>query len=561
MICRTKSGQTRDLVIWAELIPVHGEECMLAITIDDTERKRADDALRFSEERFRSAMEHSPIGMAIASLEGRWIEVNPALCRIVGYTREEMLTRDFQSLTHPDDLEVTLEYARQMLAREIETYQMEKRYLHKDGHVVWGQLNVSLLWDSDGKPRHFVSQIQDISGRKLAEEARKSLEIQLHQAQKMESLGTLAGGIAHDFNNILGAILGNVELAGLDAGAHPVIQESLVAIGKAAHRARDLVRQILAFSRQQTPELRPVKLTTVVGEATRLLRATLPATLEIRTHVDTRCPHIQADPTQLHQIIMNLGINAWHAMVDGMGAIDISIKNLEVDVALSATHADLKPGPYLCLSVADNGKGMDKATLGRIFDPFFTTKAPGEGTGLGLAVAHGIMKSHFGAIRVESQPGKGTTFFLYFPVRKVTVEAVTLEAVEATPAEVSAGEGQHIVYVDDEAPLVRLVTILLKQLGYRVSGFTNAVEALAAFRAEPGQFSLLITDLSMPGMSGLEMASEVHRLRPELRTVVVSGYVTDELLKQARACGVSEIIQKPYTFQEMSESIHRLLGR
>jgi len=398
--------------------------------------------------------------------------------------------------------------------------------------------------------------VRDITARVQADDDRKALEAQLRQSHKMEAIGTLAGGIAHDFNNVISAIIGNVELAREDVGAaHPALQ-SLDEIRKASRRARDLVSQILAFSRVQPQPRKAVALAPLVEEVVKLLRATLPAGIELGMTMAKDVPHVLADPTQIHQILMNLCTNAWHAMHDGRGRIDIQVNTAVLGQSAVRTHTDLQPGRYVHLSVRDNGKGMDAVTLERIFEPFFTTKAIGVGTGLGLSVVHGIMRGYQGAITVNSQLGGGTTFHLYFPAAE---SAAGTTAVETAPAVPPRGRGQHVLYLDDEESLVLLVTRMLERSGYRVAGYTESAHALQAVRADPGRFDLVVTDYNMPGMSGLDVAREVSRIRPDLPVVVTSGYITDELREKAPEAGVRQLVYKPNSVEELCETVRHLL--
>ncbi|EDY17910.1 histidine kinase [Chthoniobacter flavus Ellin428] len=395
---------------------------------------------------------------------------------------------------------------------------------------------------------------QEVAERKRVEETNRKLQAQLHLSQKMDALGTLAGGVAHDFNNLIPAIIGNAELAMADLpSGHPVLKK-LSEIVKAGARARDLVNRILTFSRQRPQERRVLKLQPVVEEALQLLRVALPAMIEIRTDFQADVPTVLADATQIHQIVMNLGINASHAM-NKNGCLEVRLETIAVDAALARSSAELHEGTYVRLTVSDNGCGMDRSTLARIFEPFFTTKLPGQGTGLGLAVVHGIMMDHDGAITVDSKPGEGTAFQLYFPVVQSGVPKTPIPA-----PEIRRGSGQRILFVDDEAPLVYLVTESLKFLGYHVSGFTRPEEALEALRAAPGNFDFMITDLSMPVMPGPVLARQALQIRPDLPIVIATGYIRPEDIERARHIGVRDLILKPSTVLELSETMHRLLG-
>ena len=389
----------------------------------------------------------------------------------------------------------------------------------------------------------------------------------------MEAMGTLAGGIAHDFNNILGAILGNVALARDDLGnGHPA-RVSIDEIGKAGARAKNLVQQILTFSRKQPQQFADVQLQVVVAETLALLRATLPAGLHIATEIDTVPRVVHADATQLGQVLMNLCTNAWHAVTDAgtagrVDAIVIKLDQIELDVAGAQRFGAVAAGAWVRLTVSDAGKGMDEATQARIFEPFFTTRQVGEGTGLGLSVAHGIVRSHHGAIAVGSVPGKGTVFEVILPAISGSAEGkqaagVTALAEGSVPATArqatSQATGQHVLYLDDEASMVYLVKRMLAKSGYRVSGFERPADALAAVRADPRSFDVVVTDFNMPGMSGLEVAREIAQIRADLPVAIASGYITDELRAGAERLGVRDLIYKPNTVDELCQAIARLL--
>ena len=413
-----------------------------------------------------------------------------------------------------------------------------------DGSV-WERYSAPVR-DKAGKNYGRIWSFRDITER-------RKLEAQFRQAQKMESIGMLAGGIAHDFNNILSAILGNLYLVKMESENHPELAEHVEHLFQATQRATDLVNQILTFSRQNKQEREPLRLNRVVQEALKLLRSSVPAT--IRIHTDLKeTPTVLANPTAIHQVVMNLGTNAWHAMREKPGTLKVEMVVMEVDADFAGAHPGLHPGRYVRLSVSDTGHGMDPATVERIFEPFFTTKSVGEGTGLGLAVVLGIMQNHDGTITVYSERGAGTTFHLYFPV---------FETETATPEPVSMpiprGQGEHVLFVDDEEALARVGTRMLERLGYRVTSKTNAPEAVAAVRAHPDKFDLVVTDLTMPGLDGLKLGSQLLQIRPGLPIILTTGYSGAMTLENARELGFRDLLAKPTTARVLGEAVHRAL--
>jgi len=384
---------------------------------------------------------------------------------------------------------------------------------------------------------------------------RRKLEAQFLQAQKMESIGQLAGGIAHDFNNILTAITSSIYLMNLEAADNPSLLEHLENLDTAARRATELVSQILTFSRQNKAAREPVKLNHIVLEALKLLRASLPATIRIQTGL-AETPVVLANPTAIHQVLMNLGTNAWHAMRHQPGVLKVEMGVVEVEADFALTHPDLRPGPHVRLSVCDTGCGMDHATVERIFDPFFTTKDVGEGTGLGLAVVHGIMRSHDGGISVYSQPGEGTTFHLYFPV--LATEAV-LDEIKTSP--IPHGRGERILFVDDEESLAGLGKKMLERLDYAVTMMTSPLEALVAVREQPERFDLVITDLTMPVMDGLKLGRQLLLIQPGLAVILTTGYGGILTADKVRELGFQELLTKPGSARTLGEAVHRALHR
>ena len=402
------------------------------------------------------------------------------------------------------------------------------------------------------------------------------LEARLRGAQKMEALGTLAGGVAHQFNNIFATIMGNVELMRQDLGPAHMALESLEEIRKAGARGMDLVQQVLAFGRRLALERKVMSLAPVVQESARQIRATLPDAVRLEVECVDGAPSVLADPTQIQQILLKLYSNAWQAL-QGQGRpglIEVRLRPLVVDAAPYtgverrswSERAQLRPGHYSCLEVRDNGNGMDQATKERIFEPFFSTRPVSEGAGLGLSVVLGIVQAHEASIDVQSAWGEGTTVRIYLPAADQAAREPAAQQgaypIKQTRGETQSGEGKgkHVLYIDDDEPLVWLVKRLLERRGYRVSGYTSASEALLAVRADPGDFDLVITDFNMPGMSGLDVATALQELRPDLPVALASAYVTEMVCAQAAISGVCEVIRKSHTVEELCDAVARVAG-
>lgn len=392
--------------------------------------------------------------------------------------------------------------------------------------------------------------------RRNQEELRSQLEARLRQSEKMQAIGTLAGGIAHDFNNILASILGNAELLKMDIPRDSQLNDSLTGILKGIERARTLVLQILTFGRSEQPERHLMPLAPVVTEALNLIRASLPSTIEIRTALESTPLQVRANATQIHQVLMNLCHNASHAMGGGPGCIEIHLTVVTIDGRAVQTSTPLCPGTYIKISVSDTGHGMDAGTLDRIFEPFFTTKGPGQGTGLGLAVVHGIMESHEGAITVISSPGKGSTFHLYFPA--LLSGATSSKLIESS---LPLGQGQSILVVDDEEPLVNLATKLLSRLNYQVTAMTDSTEALKRFRNEPGRFDLLITDLTMPKLTGTDLAKSMLSIRPDFPIILCTGHRDGKQEEPFEPLGIRHVLSKPFRIEVLAQAIFSALSK
>ncbi|MBS0506972.1 MAG: response regulator [Proteobacteria bacterium] len=434
----------------------------------------------------------------------------------------------------------------------------EMTALTAGGNELAVEVNVSFERHAEGETTTVFAR--DLTGKKREEARRNALEAQLRESHKMQAVGTMAGGIAHDFNNILHAILGNVELAKADCAPGSTVYESLLEIDKAGRRARDLVRQILTFSRNEAPKRAAVSLAEVAHDTERLLRVTLPPEIELNLHLPPDLPPVLADATQVEQALLNLCTNAVHAIGNARGQIQVDAALVQPDQRLR-DNLGLTADEYVALRVQDNGPGMDDATLPRIFEPFFTTKPVGQGTGLGLAVVHGVMRTHGGAIDVHSAPGRGSSFTLYFPTADsgaapaASAPAPAQSTQTAPPAD---RRQRHVMYVDDDEALVFLVRRLLRRRGYEVSGFTDPHEATDALRAAPGRYDLLVTDYNMPGYSGLDLVRAARAIRPDLPVALASGYVTTEIEQAALAEGARALIHKPNDVAELCATVDRL---
>jgi signal transduction histidine kinase/CheY-like chemotaxis protein len=404
-----------------------------------------------------------------------------------------------------------------------------------------------------GEP-HIIATVRDITATLATERSKAELETQLRQAQKLEALGTLAGGIAHDFNNILGAMVAFIDLIRLDVDDGVAVLEHVAELKSATHRARDLVQQILTFSRAQKPTRSVIQIEQPVRDAIKLLRSSLPSSVVIASEFDPEAPAVLADASQLHQIVMNLGTNAAHAMRARGGELRIVIKRVDI-AEQSRSRPDLRPGRYARLSVRDGGHGMDEATLKRAFEPFFTTKKQGEGTGLGLAVVHGIVRDHDGAIWVDSLVGRGTTVEIHLPEH-----AGERSSVHARPEALPRGSGERILVVDDEEVLCSSLQLLLGRLGYEVVARSSPDEALELFQAAPASFALVLTDLTMPGMTGLDLAQRILMRTPNARVVLMSGFSGTWTPDTVRALGLLDMLVKPLSAATLAEGVARAIA-
>jgi PAS domain S-box-containing protein len=657
---------------------------LMPLAVERAMRQRQDrQQLAESQELFRQSFSEAPIGKAFIASGGLFLRVNPALCAMLGYSEEEFLAGGFQLISQIPNSPDCMEKLFPKQTARVQNYRTEISTRHKKGHEIWIQLDIAQVPDSRGDGLTYVSQIQDITGRKSAEaelkqakeyaegiintaptlicgiapdgvtrfvnpatakicgyeakeivgqnwwklfypgdaykraqqlfsqfehgqvvnqettltardggkriiswnsmnhcapdgaiievvgiglditaqrqaeEVRTRLETQLYQSQKMEALGSLAGGVAHEFNNMLGAIIGYTELARMELGDQHATTPKLDHVLNASQRAKDIIQQILTFSRRQELKRELLNLPRLVKETVKLIQPVTPASAEILVDIGLDCPPVFGNATQLHQALTNLCTNAWHAMEPDGGRIVINQKTVMLNRDVAGGRLALPEGRYSVLSITDNGRGMDAATLDRVFEPFFTTKGPGKGSGLGMAVVHGIMKSHDGAVSIQSEQGKGTTVYLYFPVQEATVaEKLSVEK----PA-LPTGHGERILLVDDESALVMIGTKILQRVGYSVTAFISAKEALDAFTAQPNGFDLVITDLTMPGMTGIDLADALLEVRRDIPIILCTGYIEESIREQANLLGFREILVKPMTAQILTEAVQRVIGK
>jgi PAS domain S-box-containing protein len=496
--------------------------------------------------RLATAIEQAAETVMITDTKGEILYVNPAFEKTTGYTRAEALGRNFRLLESDRQDE---EFNRRLwdTLRRGEVWTGHFANQRKDGTFFEEEATISPIRNADGAVINYVAVKRDVT-REV------QLESQIRQTQKMEAIGTLAGGIAHDFNNILGAMFGFVHLLQLDTEGNAQAQESLEEILKACNRAKDLVQQILTFSRQREQKPQVIKLDTIVKEAMKFLRASLPAQIKIELNLDPAAPAVLADPTQIYQVTMNLATNALHAMEGQSGRLAVSLEPFSPDTAFLLAHRESKPMDYARLTVADTGRGMDAKTLERIFEPFFTTKPVGKGTGLGLAVVHGIVQSSGGLVTVESEVGRGSTFCLYFPSQPDMVMADAAPTPQAV-----RGQNQRILLLDDEPSLTLMLKRLLTRLNYQVNSSNSASEALGWCRENPAQFDLVLTDLTMPEMDGLEVARQIRSFRADLPVILMSGYSATVNADDLREAGVSELIEKPISSSALGAAMQRAL--
>ena len=511
------------------------------------EHRRVQEALQQGETHYRDLVAGSLQGICMLNRDGLIQFVNPVMATLFGYANpDDLCGRDVRTLLAPHEHAPWEGYRHACLQAPAAPQRHIVQGIRQAHSALWLEICLSSVsWQ--GLPGLLVTCL-DVTER-------HHLETQVRQSHTMHALALSLGGIAHDFNNMLAAILGYTELVMDDVPRESLAWHRLQRVFTAGERAKDLVRQILTVSRQQEQERRPVQLRLLTEEVLRLLRASLPVTIAIHQHLDPQVGTVLADPTQIYQVLMNLCINAEHAMRLSGGVLEVGLDEVDVTEPLPVRDGTLMPGPYVRLTVRDTGHGIPDEILERIFDPFFTTKIPEEGTGMGLTVVQGILRNHDGAIHVTSLPDQGSTFTLYFPHFHKPMET-SAPAAESVP-----GGTEWVLFVDDEEPIARLGCMMLERLGYKAVVTTSGAEALALFRTAPERFDLVITDHTMPGMTGAALAQELRRLRPDLPVILCSGFSHTMYADKAQDLGLDAFLVKPFLHRDLGFVVRRVLEK
>jgi two-component system cell cycle sensor histidine kinase/response regulator CckA len=547
---RRKDGTVYDVEISTNGAVYRGQKLIFCVCRDITERiteqKRIEEALLLTQFSFDKAS----IGIFRTGEDARILDVNEQACKKLGYSREELCKMSIYDV----DPSLSIQGRKGLWKRLCKkgTVYFEAVHRCKDGTTFPVDVTANLLEFRGNK--YSLSFARDITEHKNEEKQKEILETHLRKAQRMEALGTLAGGIAHDFNNILSAIYGYSELAQLRCPENSKLRHYIDQISMASNRAKHLVQQILAFSRQGKSEKRMVDISDVIRETVKLIEATFPATIDIKHHIAPHAGNLFADETQIHQVLMNLCTNAYHSMQKEGGLLEVELAPATIGTFDSSSFPILNPGKYLKLVVADTGHGMDQDLLDQIFDPYFTTKKSGVGTGMGLSTAHGIVKDHGGSIKVSSRPGIGTTFQVFFPIAEAASQRPAAES-----GRFSSGKGS-ILLVDDETPILDSGKAFLEDLGYEVDVSTCPVDALELVQTNPDKYHLVITDMIMPKMSGENLAKAIKKDRPDIPILLWTGYSENINADNIAEAGVSEVLLKPITLSHLANTIQKVLG-
>jgi PAS domain S-box-containing protein len=538
-----KDGARVPTEFSSTVVTISGKKFMHTTARDVSTRKQAEAILKESETRYK-LLSDATFEAIFISENGICISQNNTAERMFGYTETEASGRMATDWIHPDDRE---QVKKNMLSGCEDPY--EVKALRRDGSAFHCSIQ-GRNYTHKGKNLR-ITALRDISDKKQAEAERDQYQAQLVQTQKMEAIGALAGGIAHDFNNILFPIIGHTQMLLNDTPEDGPMRNSLSAVYTSAMRAKGLVEQILTFSRQEKTEPRLMKIQPIVKEIIKLLRSTIPTTISIKQEISSGPGPIKADPVQIHQLVMNLATNGYHAMEENGGVLMFGLKAVTLDES-DTGFFDLVPGDYVCLIVSDTGSGMDKALTKKIFDPFFTTKE--TGTGMGLSVVHGIVTGMKGTIQVYSEPGKGTRFCVYLPLEKGP------PAEEVIAPEVSIPMGsERILLVDDDASIIDMEKMMLERLGYRVAHRTSSIEALEAFRVDPLKYDLVISDMAMPKLPGDKLAVQLLQLRPDIPILLCTGFSQKMTEEKIQALGVRGLLMKPVLMMDLAQKIREVL--
>lgn len=519
---------------------------VVGISRDITKRKAIEQQLRDSLLKLDEAVKAGRIGLWSLDLKTNEVTFSAEWKRQIGYEDHEIKDdfTEWGKRVHPADLDSTLAKMKKGTREVDQKYRAEFRFRHKDGSYRWIVAQASFILDDEGEATKMLGSHIDITEQ-------KQLEAELHQAQKMESIGTLAGGIAHDFNNILSSVIGFTELALDSVEKQTPIEENLQEVYAAGLRAKDLVKQILTFARQSDEPLKPIQVDLIIREVLKFIRSSLPATIEIKQNINSQSL-IMASATQLHRIMMNLCTNAAHAMQDEVGTLEITLKDISI-TSTSREQLQLKPGNYIEIKVSDTGYGIAPDDIKKIFEPYFTTKRPGEGTGMGLAMVHGIVENYHGKILVDSTPGEGTVFRIYLPIARESKVHQQYEAKNLPTGQ------ERILFVDDEAQIAKMGSRLLGQLGYSVTTKTSSVDAYELFKSKPDDFDLVISDITMPQMTGDELAMKVMQLRPDIPVILCTGYSKRISETNSADIGIKAFAFKPITKKDLAQKVRKVL--
>lgn len=537
------------------------QKTILSLQKEIAERKRVENKYFKQYAEFQAIFNSITDAIVFTDLNRQIVMTNPAFESIFGYNLKDVQGKTTQFFyANPDEYQQQGKKRFRKEAKEISPV-YEIQYRRKDGSIFTSETLGVPVKDQAGEIIGFLGVIRDVSERKKAEKIKEDLEAQLRQTHKLEAVGTLAGGIAHDFNNILAIIFGNAELANVHTSNNNPAKHNVGQILSASKRAKDLVKRLLTFSRQEKGERHPLHLCRLVDESLETLRATIPKTVTLKVNIPSKCRDniadclmIDADPTQIHQLFLNLCVNAVQAM-DEEGTLEITVNEVTYnDNNIPASCSGLKPGTYVYLSIADTGKGVSPDLVDKIFDPFFTTKEVDMGTGIGLSVVQGIVKNHDGHIYVESEPGNGATFHIYFPFTTNTKSETEIDKDIQIPM-----GNEHILFIDDEEMLADVGKSMLESLGYNVTALTKSTDALELFQNDPYKFDLIITDQSMPNISGSELAKQLLHINPGISIILCTGYSSKVDKEKAREIGIREFALKPLDIKEIALLIRKVL--